>query len=265
MTYQCNYQCPFCYCVWHEYPELIQSELTTAEWKNIILKSINAGITEFTYSGGEALLRPDIEELLGFAGSLFPKARFALFTNGYLLTPRIISLLKQNNISIATSLQGIKTYGEMTGVTNGCNHILKMLKYASGINWPMTVSITVSSVNAKELLDMVFAASDNGASSITLGPIMLEGKARNWQELAITPYEWDNLKRKTQSLISVQAPISFVNEMICMCRPQPSKFRELYGQSFSHCNAGKSFAVISPSGKYRKCLHTIEEFPVPWL
>ena len=64
VTKQCNYRCPFCYCIWHEFPETAGAELDTAEWKHLIDGCIRKGVKSLLFSGGEPLLRDDIRELL---------------------------------------------------------------------------------------------------------------------------------------------------------------------------------------------------------
>ena len=33
LTAKCNFRCPYCYCVWHEYPALAKHELDADGWK----------------------------------------------------------------------------------------------------------------------------------------------------------------------------------------------------------------------------------------
>ena len=36
ITSQCNFNCPYCYCLWHEFPQLLDQTLTSNQWKKII-------------------------------------------------------------------------------------------------------------------------------------------------------------------------------------------------------------------------------------
>ncbi|MBQ3314893.1 MAG: hypothetical protein IJG70_02920 [Kiritimatiellae bacterium] len=36
LTAKCNFRCPYCYCVWHEYPELAKPELDLDQWKAVL-------------------------------------------------------------------------------------------------------------------------------------------------------------------------------------------------------------------------------------
>ena len=62
LTAKCNFRCPYCYCVWHEYPALAKPELDAAGWMAILDKCAADGVEDILFTGGEALLRPDLEE-----------------------------------------------------------------------------------------------------------------------------------------------------------------------------------------------------------
>ena len=70
VTYRCNNSCLFCYAgCGSGIPR--GGELGTEEWKKIIrLFRDEARIPFFSFSGGEPLLRPDLEELISYAGGL---------------------------------------------------------------------------------------------------------------------------------------------------------------------------------------------------
>ena len=57
LTAKCNFRCPYCYCVWHEYPALVKPELDAAGWKTILDKCAADGVEDILFTGGEALLR----------------------------------------------------------------------------------------------------------------------------------------------------------------------------------------------------------------
>ena len=114
ITPKCNYKCPFCYCLWHEYPQLAKQVLSTSEWKSVINEAVAKGCRSFLFTGGEVLLRNDWQELLEYALS-FPDVKADIFTNASRMTEDILQYLKAHKVGISTSLQGLRTYGEMTG------------------------------------------------------------------------------------------------------------------------------------------------------
>lgn len=91
ITYRCNNRCRFCYagCGDESGLALAQSgspELATADWKRVIdIFKDEAKIPFFSFTGGEPLVRPDVEELASYAVSR--GLRVNLVTNGRLATP----------------------------------------------------------------------------------------------------------------------------------------------------------------------------------
>ena len=170
LTAKCNFRCPYCYCVWHEYPALAKPELDAAGWKTILDKCAADGIDDILFTGGEALLRNDLFDILGYARRVLPKAKFSLFTNANRLDETLIKKFKRRKIHLATSLQGLRTYGTMTGTRRSYKRLLAVVARASELKWPIAVSMTVTKANFGEAADMFVAAALSGASTIQVGP-----------------------------------------------------------------------------------------------
>jgi radical SAM protein with 4Fe4S-binding SPASM domain len=81
LTYRCNFDCVHCYNVRGGG----KPELSTDEAKAVLDQMADFGVLFVTFSGGEALIRPDFFEIARHA----QKRRFSqrLFTNGSLITP----------------------------------------------------------------------------------------------------------------------------------------------------------------------------------
>lgn len=259
VTRRCNYRCPFCYCVWHEQQGRLPRELDTAAWREIIAEVSARGVTSMLFTGGEALLRPDIEELLSHARKLMPQAYIEVFTNGSRVTDDRLKWLKRRNIRIATSLQGLTTYGEMTGTRRSYRVPLKLAMRAAELNWHVSMSLTINKVNLAEAADMFVAAALAKPRMIQVGAMMAEGRARDRLDLMLTPGEWENVKQSIRRLPDCKVPYAFCDEFYCRCRDYPETWEKRFGVNDSECAAGKEYGVIGPTGKFRKCLHTVEE------
>jgi MoaA/NifB/PqqE/SkfB family radical SAM enzyme len=245
--------------VWHEFPELAKPELDTTAWEDILRECAARGIQDFLFTGGEATLRQDIWHLMKFARDLMPSARLALFTNGSHMMEDKLIWCKKQKIYLSTSLQGLRTYAIQTGTRRTYAKTLSFIARAAELEWPADVSITVNKTNRHEIADMVAATILSRAKSIQIGPVMLEGKARNHPELAFSHDEWEAVKAEINALPDGGIPRWFVDEMLCECRLQPKELVKSFGGNESRpCTAGKTFGVIGPSGYFRKCLHTIE-------
>ncbi|MDT3386828.1 MAG: radical SAM protein, partial [Bacteroidota bacterium] len=224
VTARCNFHCPFCYCVWHERPELAGDDLPTTEWQAMIEECIYRGVNDFLFTGGEATLRKDIWQLLAFTREKLPKAPIALFTNAANLTEKNIVFCREHAIALATSLQGLKTYAIQTGTRRSYAKLLVTIARAAELQCPFDVSITVTQINKNEIADIFAAAVLSHAKSIQMGPMMLEGRARNLDNWALSWDEWETVKETIRNLPNGGVSYGFVDEMLCDCRPQPSHY-----------------------------------------
>ena len=260
LTAKCNFRCPYCYCVWHEFPALGRTELDVDGWLRVLDKCAADGVKDILFTGGEALLRKDLFEIVDTARARLPDATFSLFTNASRLTAPLIDSFKERRVSLATSLQGLRTYGEMTGTRRKFNRLLSVLTTASEHEWPMAVSMTITKANCDEAADMFVAAALSGASRIQMGAMMAEGRGREHLDLMLTREEWERVKASIRELPDAHVPYSFCDEFICACRTQPEDFlRKWSDPHHKPCPAGRDFGVVGPNGKFRACLHTVEE------
>lgn len=258
LTARCNFRCPYCYCLWHEFPAIAKPELDTAGWKSVIDRCAADGVDDVLFTGGETLLRPDLFAILSYTRRKLPLAQLSLFTNASLLDESLIRRFKRRRIRLSTSLQGLSTYGAMTGTRRTCHRLLSLIARASEMKWPISVSITVTKANLHEAADIFAAAAISGAAAIQIGPVLFGGRAASRPELMISRSEWNAVKESIRSLPDVGVPFSFCNEFFCECRadaPAPVLRRTWRDPDATPCPAGRDFCAIGPAGRYRACLH----------
>ena len=148
----------------------------------------------------------------------------------------------------------------MTNSPSRPEHILNILNLAAALKWPLAVSMTVTQANKSEICSMFEAAADAGTNLIQLGPMMPQGRGRQYLKLALSRTEWEEVKNKIRNMKDCGVPYNFCDEMICECRKHSADIFERFHQAAPfECNAGKDFGVISPNGTYHKCLHFFDE------
>lgn len=263
LTAKCNYACPYCYCVWHESGKRPPRDRSTDQWKKILDRCAEDGVKSLSFSGGEPLLRKDLRELIRYAKKLLPDARLDLFTNNSRVKEDDFFFFKENRIHLSTSLQGLRSYGAMTGTRRTYCKTLDFLLFAAENNWRAGVSMTATKANLFEFEDMYAAAILAGAKNIQMGAMMPEGRGRNHLDLTLSRAEWNALKQRICALPHGDVPFSFCDEMLCICREQPADLLERFGDPEQKtCPAGKDFGVIGPDGHFRRCLHHTASFPL---
>lgn len=85
LTHRCNFRCGHC-----NIPGTCTDELSTAEFRRAIDEFAAAGMVRASFSGGEALLRPDAAEIIAHAHAL--GLFTSLNTNGWFAQDRLVEL-----------------------------------------------------------------------------------------------------------------------------------------------------------------------------
>ena len=142
ITTRCNQKCAYC----HGFRNI--PELSLEENKEVLMKLIRAGVNYITFSGGEALLYPNIIELLKIAKQNGVKSK--LITNGSIIANNekmreAINYLDTITLSLDTINDDIN---EQMG--RGKNHfaeIKKVLDILNGKNIRIKINTVVTKLN----------------------------------------------------------------------------------------------------------------------
>jgi len=116
LTQRCNLACPFCHKEGDDrHP---QTEMTPEEIQRIVAVAAPLGVDKIKLTGGEPLLREDIQEVAAHIRSVPGISDIGITTNGILLeelaAPLKASGLDRVNVSLGTLRK--ETYKKMTGV-----------------------------------------------------------------------------------------------------------------------------------------------------
>lgn len=96
LTYRCNHACRFCSCPWFSDMLKPGQEMGIDEWKHLIETYSNVGVSQFSFTGGEALLKEGCLELVDFASK---KAHVGILSNGRIMTEDVLKFCAERNIA----------------------------------------------------------------------------------------------------------------------------------------------------------------------
>lgn len=122
------------------------------------MEKLPNGLGAINITGGEPLLRKDIEDIVGVPARK-PK-RIEISTNGY-FTDRIVNTArKYRNITIRVSLAGLPKIGnKVMGIRDGFDHGFRTILQLKELRIKdIGLAITVSEENAKSLMDIYYLA-----------------------------------------------------------------------------------------------------------
>ncbi len=104
VTHKCQLACTHCYQAQHE-----SDDLPTKDWIALMDELAQLGTLDLTFTGGEALLRKDLLELIAEAR----KRSFAitLFSNGGPITPAVARALRDLRVMAVENLNPLLARG----------------------------------------------------------------------------------------------------------------------------------------------------------
>lgn len=175
ITDRCQMRCVTCSKWTTNASEVIQKELTTNEWKDIILKLRNwlgEGFW-FCLSGGEPFLRGDIFELVNYAKSL--NIHPATMTNAFSISQHYDEIINSSLESINISLNAVKNceiHDKSRGREESCQRAidailtLNKLKKEKGSNLGINIATIMLPENLQEIIPLVEFVTKNKLNGI---------------------------------------------------------------------------------------------------
>ena len=166
VTDRCNFRC--FYCLPHGSPEETapKSELLTyEEIVSAVELFVSLGVEKVRLTGGEPMLRRDIETLVSKLARVEGLKDLALTTNGYNLAERAAGLKAAGLDRVTVSLDSLRraAFTEMTGV-DMLSRVLEGIRAANRVGLaPVKVNaVIVRGHNDEEVADMAAFAREHG-------------------------------------------------------------------------------------------------------
>ena len=148
-TRRCNLRCVHCYSSSRNIP--YSNELSTDEGKRLIADLAAFGSPVILFSGGEPLIRKDLQELARFA--VDKGMRVVISTNGTLITKKLAAVFKEIGLSyVGISLDGIGvTHDSFRGVQGAFARTLKGIRISRDAGIKVGIRFTINKRNAVDI------------------------------------------------------------------------------------------------------------------
>jgi PqqA peptide cyclase len=167
ITYRCPLHCAFCYNP-TDYAKYTQNELTTEQWIKVLRDARKLGALQLGISGGEPLLRDDIEEIVREAHKLGYYSN--LITSGVGLTEKRIDEFKAGGLDhIQLSMHDITE--EINNFITDTKTFQLKKKVAAMIKdrgYPMVLNVVIHRYNIGHIKEILEMAEALGADYVEL-------------------------------------------------------------------------------------------------
>ena len=194
VTDRCNFRCPYCMpaeIFGEKYEFLPKADILTFEEIVRLAKIFVAlGVTKIRITGGEPLLRRDLEILIADLSRLDGVGDLTLTTNGYLLADKARALKDAGLHRLTVSLDAIdeQTFDRMSGRTHGTERVLNGIRVAERLGFsPLKINAVVQKgINDHLVVDL--AQHFHGTGHILrFIEFMDVGNRNNWNMAQVVP------------------------------------------------------------------------------
>jgi radical SAM protein with 4Fe4S-binding SPASM domain len=259
-TFACNYNCAHCASASKPaYPD----EVSTEDAKKIVDQAYDFGASFFGITGGEALLRKDLFEVIGYARKLGMNA--SIITDGRLLDDKVFDNIVKNEVRVSISIDGgqetndgIRGKGTYSKTVSAIERLSKEKLLNCLVYTFANIDSSKTNVNTQDFTHVLDLAEEYQARWVIFHGFIPYDKSKESLKAAPSPeqneWAWNQLfdlrpKYKGKPEINVYYP-SFAR--VAKQRGMPN-FDEWYNHFFlGRCFFGK-FMSIAENGDAIPC------------
>ncbi len=175
VSYRCPLRCPYC-----SNPTAVSLggvELTTEQWRRVLRDAADIGVLHALFSGGEPLVRSDLESLVAHArdSGLYTN----LITSAIGFTPERARSLKRAGLdSVQISLQAdLADLSDSIAGTSAHARKLKAAQIARDLRFPLTINVVLHRLNIDRVHQVIAVAEHLGARRLELASAQYYGWA----------------------------------------------------------------------------------------
>ena len=255
LTRRCNLECAHCYIAAGP-AESAADELSTAEVLRIAdeILALNPAPL-FILSGGEPLLRDDLETLAAHATQR--GATVVVGTNGTLLTDERIDRLKAAGVTgVAVSVESLRpAYHDRFRRGHGSlDATLAAVERLGRLKLDFVVQTTLTRGNRAELRELVAWAAERGAVAFNAYFLVAAGRGARLTDL--TPPEYEDALTEL-----VDLHVEHLGRLMVRAKCAPQFMRLVHQRTLdspilnyrTRCPCGAQYCRVTPDGKLTAC------------
>lgn len=266
LTHSCPLQCPYCSNPLDLVPK--KDELDTEGWLKVLHQARKMGAAQLGFSGGEPLVRKDLEVLIAEARKLGYYSN--LITSGVGMDAARVEKFRELGLDhIQVSFQADDaTLNDYLAGTNAFQHKLEMARAVKASGYPMVLCFVIHRQNTDRVAQMLDLAAELQADYVELATTQFEGWAlANRDHLLPTleqVREAERVAHQYQEKYKGKMKIFYVVPDYYEKRPKA-------------CVAGwgRVFLAVAPDGLVLPChsarslpnleLHNVRDYDLDWI
>lgn len=247
LTHRCPLRCPYC-----SNPmelERMATELSTATWRDVFEQAARLGVLHVHLSGGEPMVRRDLEELVARAEHLGLYTN--LITSGVLLDRERLRRLAGAGLQhVQVSLQDDRPEraDEVAGAPGMHGRKLQALDHVRAVGLPLTINVVLHRRNVERIDELVALALDTGASRLELAHVQYHG----WASANVAALLPDD-GQIDRAVAKVDAARQRLRGRLAIDHVLPDYLSDRPKACMS--GWGRRFLVIDPRGRVLPCHH----------
>lgn len=259
LTQRCNLACAHCYMDARTLREGAPDEISSGEVRALLDQiAARSRDTMVVLTGGEPLLRGDLEALLAHGAAL--GLAMVIGSNGLgLSSQRVAALKAAGAMGIGISLDSLRPeqHDAFRGLPGAWQKTLDGIEACKREGLPFQIHFSVTEANAAELPSMIDFARAVGARVLNVFFLVCTGRGEQMSDISPKTYErvLEQLVRAQEGskdlLIRARCAPHF--KRIAYQRNPASALTRAAGYEGGGCLAGIHYARISPTGEVTAC------------
>lgn len=248
-TYSCPSKCVFCYNCW-KYDYRPEPEMSLEDLKTVLKKL--PGFERFVISGGEPLLRKDLEDIILEVKEYTDCV--SVLTSGLLLDETKASMFKKHGVFVQIPFHGLeRTHNELTGISDGYRRIINAVAYLRKHKVRFAVSSVATKKNINELRQVFELGVALGAAELQAIRFMPGGEGMKNAGLMMNPEEYVLMLESLNSVCGRYRIPGALGAPNVPCRFPEDNYKHI---TIVSCTAGIDWLTVDPSGRVRICNHS---------
>jgi pyrroloquinoline quinone biosynthesis protein E len=244
LTHRCPLHCPYC----SNPLDLIRAEreLATDDWKRVFTQAKELGVLQLGLSGGEPMIRKDLEELAAHARSLGLYS--TLVTSGLGLTQARAERLREaglEHVQISIQDSDPETAERIAGVRS-VKHKMAAAAIVKELGFAFTVNVVLHRANLDRIGAIIDLAAELGADRIELANTQYYGWGLE-NRGALMPTR----EQVAQAHATAQEAIRRYKGRMQILFVLPDYFEQYPKPCYG--GWGKLYIVVAPDGKALPC------------